>query len=115
MQSRNFRNQKDTDRGRHVKFISYTGKWPSLCVGVLTLKIDEEYVTFGPEHKKTMYSSFWHSGGYETGTCERWIIDEEKIPEQYRKHVGEITYLFNKNVERGCCGGCRQVERSWEV
>ena len=25
---------------RHVKFISYTGKYPNLCGGILTLEID---------------------------------------------------------------------------
>lgn len=24
----------------HVKFVSYTGRWPNLCSGVLTLEID---------------------------------------------------------------------------
>ena len=30
-----------------VKFISYTGKYPVLCCGVLTLEIDGEIVEFG--------------------------------------------------------------------
>lgn len=31
----------------HVKFISYTGKYPNLCCGDLTLEIDGEKVIFG--------------------------------------------------------------------
>ena len=32
---------------KHIEFISYTGKYPALCYGVLTLKIDNEEVAFG--------------------------------------------------------------------
>lgn len=28
--------------GNNVKFISYTGKWPILCSGVLTLEVEWE-------------------------------------------------------------------------
>ena len=30
-----------------VKFVSYTGKFPNLCSGVLTLNIDGKEVKFG--------------------------------------------------------------------
>ena len=33
----------------HVQFISYTGRYPNLCSGVLTLKIDGEICHFGHE------------------------------------------------------------------
>ena len=36
-----------------------------------------------------------------------WVIDVEKIPEKYRKYAAEIDEVFNENVERGHCGGCR--------
>ena len=31
----------------HVKFISYTGKYPNLCSGILTLEIDGKEYKFG--------------------------------------------------------------------
>lgn len=31
----------------HVKFVSYTGRYPNLCSGILTLEIDGENVNFG--------------------------------------------------------------------
>lgn len=31
----------------HIKFIEYTGKWPRLCVGILTLEIDGIPYKFG--------------------------------------------------------------------
>ena len=44
----------------NVEFVSYTGKWPNLCSGILTLKI------YGKEHRfgygSGMYEPFWSSG-----------------------------------------------------
>lgn len=37
-----------------IKFISYTGKYPNLCDGILTLEIDGEQVSFGYD----MYSRY---------------------------------------------------------
>ena len=54
----------------HVKFISYTGKYPNLCRGDLTLEIDGEKVIFGSRYdnkmnkRKGVYPIFWYSGGY---------------------------------------------------
>lgn len=51
----------------HVKFVSYTGNYPNLCRGDLTLKIDGEIVTFGygfDSDDKPKYDIFWSSGGY---------------------------------------------------
>lgn len=31
----------------NIKFISYTGEYPNLCRGVLTLKIDGKILRFG--------------------------------------------------------------------
>lgn len=92
-----------------IKFVSYTGKYPNLCSGVLTLKIDGETVTFG--RLRCMYPEFWHSGGwsnYESDTVKRgrWIIDETLLPEKFRKYAEKIDAVFNENVEYGCCGGC---------
>lgn len=88
----------------HVKFVAYTGRWPNLCGGNLTLEIDGETVMF------KSYDRFWSAGG----ECDMrrlvrgpWVIDAEKIPEQYRKYAAEIDEVFNDNVEKGHCGGCR--------
>ena len=99
----------------HVKFVSYDGKWPNLCSGKLVLEIDGEKISFGhhyfSEKDDSKYSSFWCSGGginpnYEGTYSGEWIIDVEKLPEQYRKYAKEIDRVFNENVDWGCCGGC---------
>ena len=95
----------------NVEFISYTGKYPCLCSGTLTLKIDGVEVKFGYTHNgEADYPPFWESGGgLDEDYCpyeNKWEIDVSRLPEQYRKHAGEIDYVFNENVEHGCCGGC---------
>lgn len=91
----------------HVKFISYTGRYPNLCRGILTLEIDGEKVRFGSGEK---YTDFWRSGGgisrsYNAYSGE-WDINISELPEQYQKYAIEIDKVFNANVPHGCCGGC---------
>lgn len=108
------RNKENTIE--HVKFVSYTGKYPCLCYGDLTLEIDGKRVTFGAMYDTKMrirtgiQPRFWHSGGYisrkyKVHQCE-WQIDVAKIPEEYRQYASEIDEVFNSNVPYGCCGGC---------
>lgn len=100
----------------NVQFISYTGKYPNLCSGVLTLQIDGEICTFGNSYDtKTDFDKFWYSGGTcgftnnytnEYVDAGEWVIDVSRIPEQFRKYATVIDSLFNSNVRHGCCGGC---------
>jgi hypothetical protein len=115
-----------------VKFISYTGKYPCLCSGVLTLEIDGLQYKFGHDSShfhfdengngynsdedpnNPNFSSFWISGGSVTHDKEwnfhvskdEWEIDFNEMPEQFRELAEEIDRVFNENVEYGCCGGC---------
>lgn len=104
-------NKEDLDTTAHVKFIRYTGRFPNLCSGMLTLEIDGEQATFGNKyvHRDAQYGRFWQSGGSCQGGCHtgEWNIDAAEIPERFRKYAAEIDRVFNDNVEHGCCGGCR--------
>ena len=101
-------------RKPHVKFISYTGKYPTLCSGILKLEIDGKEVQFGyeyREHSGKLYPPFWESGGstdWHSGrvTSGEWEIDVRELPDEYKQYADEIDYAFNKNVPHGCCGGC---------
>ena len=117
-----------------MKFISYTGEYPNLCSGVLTLEIDGKEYKFG--HDFTMYhfhkdindwvqededpqnpnfNSFWSSGGcishdedwnWEVEYNE-WEIDVNELPEQFWDVATEIDSVINSGViPEGCCGGC---------
>lgn len=102
-----------------VEFVSYSGKYPSLCMGCLTVKINGETVKFGAEYSDGKFvmhnNSFWSSGGscgfsggYSESYCTsgEWKIDVQSIPKQYRKYASELDAVFNANVPYGCCGGC---------
>ena len=109
------------DTGRYVEFISYTGNYPNLCSGVLTLNINGEEVRFGHDYLKGHYNSdgnydsFWASGGecgFTNGWSDsyvddgRWKIYKDDLPEKYQQYAEEIDEVFNDNVPYGCCGGC---------
>ena len=125
-------NKKNSNTSR-VKFISYTGEYPNLCSGVLTLEIDGKKYKFG--HDFTMYhfhkdindwvqededpqnpnfNSFWSSGGcishdedwnWEVEHNE-WEIDVNELPEQFWDVADEIDSVINNSIPFGCCGGC---------
>lgn len=104
----------------NVEFVSYTGKYPCLCYGELTLRICGEECVFGSDAKKKKkgvgyFDSFWNSGGrvgfsddysVEYVYNEEWLIDVNALPEKFRQYAVEIDMVFNANVEHGCCGGC---------
>ena len=110
-----------------VKFISYTGKWPCLCMGVFTVQIDGKIYKFGHEtqdydfrsnkYKDNNFSDFWRSGGRICGNNdggmyaeqEEWLLDEEEhkdYPKEIKEKLSELIEVFNENVPHGCCGGC---------
>ena len=106
-----------------VEFISYSGKYPALCHGILKLKIDGETVTFGHDYLRNYFDKeenppFWTSGGEcyinlgdndeldASVTTGEWEIDKEVLPKKYQKYAEEIKRVFNENVDYGCCGGC---------
>ncbi|MCX4355904.1 MAG: hypothetical protein OSJ43_06720 [Oscillospiraceae bacterium] len=106
----------------HVKFVSYTGKYPNLCRGVLILEIDGVPYGFGHDYSKYgswktdgNYDSFWTPGGgcgfnedYSESyvSSAPWEIDVSSLPEKLRPFAAEIDMVFNDNVPHGCCGGC---------
>lgn len=98
---------------QHVEFISYTGKYPNLCSGILTLKIDGEEHRFGYDYGQ--HEPFWTSGGecWFTGDYENahvsegpWVIDVSRLPDKLKPYASEIDEVFNSSVPYGCCGGC---------
>lgn len=106
----------------NIEFVSYTGKWPNLCSGVLTLNIDGKEVKFGHDFEKFEswktdgnHESFWRSGGscgfsydYSEFRIETapWEVDKSELPEFLKPYSQELIDTFNANVPFGCCGGC---------
>lgn len=118
-----------------IKFISYTGKYPTLCMGVLTVEINGKKYKFGHDfehyHSKNNtydnedpnnqnFEKFWTSGGkicknikWDMWTEERkWELNNEwdncdlKHPQWVIDIIPQLLEIFNENVQYGCCGGC---------
>ena len=122
-------NKENKNNEGRVKFISYDGKNPNLCRGVLVLEIDGVQYKFG-HHFSTChynrkmngwvfddedpnnqnYEKFWESGGHasiEKGVdFGEWVIDANELDEKFIDLADEIDKVFNENVPWGCCGGC---------
>lgn len=85
-----------------VKFVSYTGKWPNLCSGTLTLKVngqlrtDFELISGGGCGFDNHWEDSWISNG-------SWTVI---VPDDLKDLKDEITEVVNENVPEGCCGGC---------
>lgn len=95
-----------------VEFVEYTGDWPNLCRGDLTVKIEGKEVTFSSYAKKGENFLGMCSGGscgFNEDYSESYINEGEwtiSIPEEYKEYKKEIEDLVNSNVRWGCCGGC---------
>lgn len=97
---------------RKVNFLGYTGKFPELCHGVMTLKIDGTDTTFGTDDFEADYSFELYSGGYAgKGMDLKTAILSEGfweviLPPEFSDIEELVNELFNEEVQLGCCGGC---------
>ena len=86
---------------KDIKFHSYDGKYPHLCIGTLKLQIGDEI---------REYDDLIISRGYVTPEGEvvrmPWEIHEEVLEKDIRGWAKYIRDLINKNLDWGCCGGC---------
>jgi len=102
-----------------IEFISYDGKYPRLCAGELKVMTpigecsfyyEHEYLTKAEQRKNLQFPPFWMSGGHitnsNTAVKKRWSFSESALPACLRPYKDELFKVFDKNVERGCCGGC---------
>lgn len=112
----------NSSNAENVKFVSYTGAYPNLCGGVLTLLICGKEYVFGHDYSKFESwktdghnPSFWSSGGNCGFTNDysdsyvnsgEWQINVSELPEEIKQYAQEIDEVFNENVPQGCCGGC---------
>lgn len=94
-----------------IKFVDYTGKWPNLCSGKLTLDIERRIITFGYE-TGCDFPKFWSSGGCcyfrpeEVVEKGDWEVDKDELPDELKEYSEQIKKILNENIPKGCCGGC---------
>ena len=110
-----------------IKFVSYDGSYPTLCMGLLVMDINGKRYHFGnPYINKTeceLYPVFWVSTGgiaYNDDYSDMWAIGgdwaldmEEDDLKDYPEEIRDIEIfkkmieLMNENTkETPCCGGC---------
>lgn len=87
-----------------VEFIKYDGKYPCLCYGTLSIKVNDKayhlnnvLVSGGRVCKDKDWNMWTESGPWSLDLCDY----PELLP-----YEEEITECVNNNVEYGCCGGC---------
>ena len=88
---------------RTVEFVRYTGEYPCLCSGILTIRVDGKDVDF----KDAMCSG--GSCGFINDYEDSFVTEGEwsvSLPDEYKDIQAEVENLVNCNVSRGCCGGC---------
>lgn len=86
---------------KRVEFLSYDGKYPCLCMGVLSIRVNGEIRFL----QNVLYSGGYITNNYEDVVKGPWEVDLDDYPdlEPYKE---EITDVINENIEHGCCGGC---------
>lgn len=99
---------KILENWKRIEFISYDGKYPCLCFGVLKIKFNGK-----PYELVNVLSSsgecYIDDGGNEIVTKGKWHVNEYLFELYYPELVPfkeEIEKVVNENVEKGCCGGC---------
>lgn len=91
-----------------IKFISYDGKWPTLCMGTLVVEKD------GKQYSMKYVLESGGSCGFNKDYSEsyiykdKWSVCKNDLPKELQNDVDvkEITELVNENIPYGCCGGC---------
>lgn len=89
-----------------IKFISYDGKWPTLCMG--TLVVEKDGKQYSMKHVLESGGSCGFNKDYSESYIKKgeWLIVERYLPKELQDNIEELTYLVNKNIPYGCCGCC---------
>ena len=96
-----------------VEFVNYTGEYPCLCFGEVTLKIDGEVVEFCKYKSRESDKPYLSlSSGGQAGFDDEWneIVTHHPwgidLDPRYAELKDEILEVINDNIPWGCCGGC---------
>ena len=98
-----------------VEFVDYTGDYPCLCSGEVTLKIDGQVVKFVRYKCESEESGKPYLSLTSGGHCyfdDEWndhVIDGPwgiDLDPRYAELEDEILEVINSNIPWGCCGGC---------
>lgn len=88
-----------------IKFISYSGKWPTLCHGTLIVEKDGKQYSM----KNVLISGGSVSFDKDWEACIKegdWSIDRDALAPELQDDWRELESLVNDEIPHGCCGGC---------
>ena len=95
----------DIENTSRVEFVSYSGRYPNLCAGILILNIDGKEIVF-PSNSLHSGGSAYFTNNYDDSHIDKgeWTIDfPDDFPDELMR---EATQVVNDNVDFGCCGRC---------
>jgi hypothetical protein len=87
----------------NVEFVSYSGKFPSLCYGDLVFKWNGKEWTINNLSSGGSLDENWHASSGD------WKIKDRDWPEDFPEDPNlrkAVVQMVNDNVPPGCCGGC---------
>lgn len=86
--------------------VKYSGEYPCLCMGILTVTINETEYKF-PRYCMESGGSCYFSCDYTEANATKgpWKITSwpKNFPEEYKEATLEAV---NNKIPWGCCGGC---------
>lgn len=89
----------------NLEFVSYDGKYPNLCSGILIMKLNDNEIVFPNYCLSSGGSVSFTEDWDEIVTGGEWTISEfpKDFPIELKDRANEIV---NENIDYGCCGGC---------
>lgn len=87
-----------------IEFVSYDGKYPCLCMGTLTIKVNGKLYYLNNAMCSGGHIGFDDDWNEEISSGP-WSLDLNEYSELL-PYKEELTTLVNNNVRQGCCGGC---------
>ena len=97
---------RPSSKKERVKFISYDGKYPNLCAGVLVLEVDGIKYEF-EKHCMSSGGSCGFTNHYQDSYCHTGEWSIKRWPDNFPEALArEAVDVVNDNVRLGCCGGC---------
>lgn len=85
--------------------VRYTGAYPNLCSGILTVTVDVTKWEFPAGCLRSGGDVSFEMDGSETVTDGEWSVREwpEGFPEDKKQPTLDA---INSSIPHGCCGGC---------
>lgn len=95
---------------REIEFVGYDGKYPNLCCGVLTIKVDGVlYSLKDCLMVEGIFCTDPYSKQYKTYPWTLDTVDFKLCTREINFTKEEVEYLeklCNEHIPKGHCGGC---------